>query len=220
MIRFKVCCILNQAEVNLAVRYGASAVGLVSAMPSGPGVIAEDTIRELAHAVPPGVDSFLLTSLRDTPAIIEQQRRLGASTIQLVDSLATGTHADLRAALPGVKIVQVVHVTGEESIDEVRALGDSVHAILLDSGRPDLAVKELGGTGRVHNWEISRAIVEAARVPVYLAGGLSPDNVGAAIAAVRPFGVDVCSGLRTGAAKELDERKLATFAEIVHAASL
>lgn len=217
-VRFKVCCILNRAEVDLAVRYGASAVGLVSAMPSGPGVIDEDTIRDLARAIPPGVDSFLLTSLRDTGAIIEQQRRLGASTVQLVDTLASGTHAELRAALPGVKIVQVVHVTGEGSIDEVRALGDSVHGILLDSGRPDLAVKELGGTGRVHDWEISRAIVETARVPVYLAGGLDPDNVGPAIEAVRPFGVDVCSGLRPGAAKALDEQRLAKFAGIVRAA--
>jgi phosphoribosylanthranilate isomerase len=91
-----------------------------------------------------------------------------------------------------------------------------VDALLLDSGNQSLPVKELGGTGRTHDWSVSRRIVEAAPVPVYLAGGLTPDNVGEAVRRVRPFGVDVCSGVRSGG--RLDEARLAAFAAAVRAA--
>ena len=197
------------AEARLAVRYGASALGLVSAMPSGPGVVSEDTIGEIARTVPPSVASFLLTSRQDAAGIIEQQRRLRVTTLQIVDRLTTGTHRDLRAALPGIGIVQVIHVTGPESVDEARATAAEVDALLLDSGNPALAVKELGGTGRRHDWRLSREIRERSDVPVFLAGGLTPENVAQAIAEVGPFGLDVCSGVRTNGA--LDERKLERF---------
>ena len=98
---------------------------------------------------------------------------------------------------------------GEESIEEAKKISHSVDTILLDSGNPNLEIKELGGTGRVHNWEISRRIVEAVDTPVFLAGGLNPDNVAQAIKEVNPFGVDLCSGIRTD--KKLNEKKLAAF---------
>ncbi len=176
--------------------HGASAVGLVSSMPSGPGPIPDELIAEIAARVPPGVATFLLTSLQEVDAIVDQQHRCGTSTIQLVDEVETGAHARLRRALPGIKIVQVIHVTGAGSVDEARRVAPHVDAILLDSGNPTLAVKELGGTGRVHDWALSRQIVEAVPVPVFLAGGLRVGNVAEAIRAVRPFGVDICSGLR------------------------
>jgi phosphoribosylanthranilate isomerase len=207
--RVKICCISSGAEAQIAIRHGASALGLVSAMPSGPGVIAEETIAEIAALVPPGVATFLLTSQRDADSIIAQQRRCRVNTIQLCDSVAPGCHAKLRAALPGISLVQVIQVTGEESVAEARAVANSVDALLLDSGNQNLAVKVLGGTGRQHDWRISRKIVAAVRLPVYLAGGLNPDNVGAAIRQVQPFGLDVCSGLRT--AGHLDESKVASF---------
>lgn len=212
--RVKVCCIAGVEEVRLAVRHGADAVGLVSAMPSGPGPIPEPLIAEIAATVPPPVASFLLTSETSVAAIIEQQRRCRANTLQLVDRLKHGTYTNLRAALPGVSLVQVVHVTGGDAVDEaVRAAEEGVDAVLLDSGDQRLAVKLLGGTGRVHDWAVSRRVVEAVRVPVFLAGGLNPENVGDAIRSVRPFGVDVCSGLRT--AGRLDEAKLAAFTAAV-----
>ncbi len=193
----------------MAIRHGASALGLVSAMPSGPGVIAEETIAEIARTVPPGVGSFLLTSRQDAASIIEQQRRLRVSTLQLCDRLTTGSHRDLRAALPGIGIVQVVHVVGPESVAEAVGVAPEVDAILLDSGDPGRPVKELGGTGRRHDWRLSRRIREAVAVPVFLAGGLDPDNVADAVAEVGPFGLDVCSGLRTGGA--LDEGRVSRF---------
>jgi phosphoribosylanthranilate isomerase len=211
--RVKVCCIASVEEARMAIRAGASALGLVSEMPSGPGVIPDDTIAEIAAAAPPGVATFLLTCRTDPEDIAEQQRRSGVGVIQLCDEPAPGARSALRQALPGVKLVQVIHVQGSESVAAARAAAPEVDALLLDSGRPDLAVKELGGTGRVHDWETSRAIREAVEVPVFLAGGLRPDNVARAIGIVRPFGVDLCNGIRTDG--RLDERLLAEFMQAV-----
>lgn len=193
----------------MAIEHGASAVGLVSAMPSGPGPIPETLIAEIAATIPPGVSSFLLTCRQDAASIVDQQRRLRVNTIQICDRLPAGSHRELREALPGVSLVQVVHVTGPESVDEAIAVAPFVDAVLLDSGNQSLAIKELGGTGRTHDWSLSRKIREAIDVPMFLAGGLKPDNVAAAIQAVQPFGIDVCSGLRTNGL--LDRHKLSEF---------
>jgi phosphoribosylanthranilate isomerase len=211
--RVKICCMGSIEEARIAVQAGVSAVGLVSAMPSGPGVIDEESIAAIARTIPPGVASFLLTSLQDPDAIIAQQRRLGASVLQLVDVMDPDSYDRLRTTLPGIGIVQVIHVMGPQSVDEARRIASQVDALLLDSGNPSATVKELGGTGRVHNWEISRAIREEVAVPVYLAGGLHAANVAEAVRTVEPFGVDVCSGVRTDGA--LDEEKLAAFMEEV-----
>ena len=193
----------------MAVECGASAVGLVSAMPSGPGPIAEELITEIAARVPPGVATFLLTCGQDAASIVEQQRRCRVNTIQLCDRVGRDVYTKLRAGLPGVSLVQVVHVRGEESFDEALSVASRVDALLLDSGNPALAVKELGGTGRTHDWRVSRRIVEASGVPVFLAGGLKPENVAEAFETVRPFGLDVCSGVRTDG--QLDAEKLKRF---------
>jgi len=216
--RVKVCCIASEAEAALAVRMGASAVGLVSKMPSGPGPIAESRIRDIARTVPPGVATFLLTSETTAEPIIAQQRYTGANTLQLVDSVAPAVYAALRDALPSVKIVQVVHVRDDGALAEAIQLSPLVDAILLDSGNPSLSIKELGGTGRAHDWVVSRKIRDAVQVPVYLAGGLNPGNVGKAIAQVQPFGVDVCSGLRTDG--RLDASKLERFMRAVRESGL
>ena len=199
----------SPAEAAVAVAAGADAVGLVSRMPSGPGPIADSAIKEITATIPPGVATFLLTCETTASAIIAQQRQCRANTIQLVDNVEPGAHAALRDALPGISIVQVVHVRDNSAIHEAVAVAPHVDAILLDSGNPSLAIKELGGTGRAHNWKISRVIRESVGVPVYLAGGLNASNVGAAIAEVSPFGVDVCTGVRTNG--RLDEEKLAAF---------
>ena len=207
--RIKICCIASIEEAWMAIDGGANAIGLVSAMPSGPGPIPEDLIAEIAAIVPPGVSSFLLTSLQDATSIIDQQRRLRVNTLQIVDRLTSGSYHEIHDALPGVKLVQVIHVTGPESVDEAIAVAPHVDAILLDSGNQSLAIKELGGTGRTHDWNLSRRIREAIDAPLFLAGGLNPTNVTEAIREVQPFGIDVCSGLRTEGA--LDPQKLSDF---------
>ncbi|HLM54495.1 MAG TPA: phosphoribosylanthranilate isomerase [Pyrinomonadaceae bacterium] len=207
--RVKICCIASVEEMRAAVREGASAVGLVSEMPSGPGVIAEELIADIAARVPPAVASFLLTCRQDAAGIVEQQRRCRTNTVQLCDRVAPEVYRELRAELPGVSLVQVVHVTGEESFAEALEAARHADALLLDSGNQSLAVKELGGTGRVHDWRLSRRIREAVDVPLFLAGGLTPENAADAAGTVRPFGLDVCGGVRTGG--RLDAGKLARF---------
>lgn len=198
----------------MAIEAGASAVGLVSAMPSGPGPIPEDLIAEIAATIPPGVSSFLLTCLQDAASIIDQQRRLRVNTIQICDRLTQGSYQDLREALPGVSLVQVIHVTGPEAVDEAIEVAPHVDAILLDSGNQSLTIKELGGTGRTHDWSLSRKIREAIEAPLFLAGGLNPSNVATAIREVQPFGIDVCSGLRIDG--KLDREKLKAFFDRIY----
>jgi phosphoribosylanthranilate isomerase len=212
--RVKICCISSVEEAQTAISYGASAIGLVSAMPSGPGVISEDLIAQIAAVVPPTISSFLLTSKQDVLSIIAQQRRCGANTIQICDRLESGTYNELREAMPGIALVQVIHVNGESSLEEAVSIAKDVDAILLDSGNQSLKIKELGGTGRAHDWSISKRICEAVNKPVFLAGGLNAANVLEAITRVGPFGVDVCSGVRTNG--NLDEAKLSGLFEQVN----
>jgi phosphoribosylanthranilate isomerase len=209
MTRIKICCISSAEEAAIAVRQGASAVGLVSAMPSGPGVISEALITTIAATVPPPVATVLLTSQTEPHMIVAQQHRCRVNTVQLCDRIARDDYRVLREAMPGVTLIQVVHVTDEDAVAEALEMGQVADAILLDSGNQTLAVKVLGGTGRTHDWSLSARIVKHARAPVFLAGGLNPDNVAAAIAAVRPFAVDVCSGVRTDG--HLDVIKLRAF---------
>ncbi len=207
--RVKICCISSVEEASLAIKYGASALGLVGQMPSGPGVISDNETREIAKTVPPPIGTFLLTCETSADEIIKHYQKVNTNTIQIVDELKSGTYNEIRVALPNVRIVQVIHVIDENSITEAVRISAEVDAILLDSGNPNLQVKELGGTGRTHNWELSRQIVEKSLKPVFLAGGLKAENVREAIELVQPFGLDLCSSVRTNG--KLDEIKLEAF---------
>jgi len=209
MNRVKVCCIRSIDEARLAIRLGASAVGLVSEMPSGSGTISESRIAEIAAAVPPPIATVLLTSRTDPQEIIAQQHRCRVNTLQLCDRVPEPAHAELRRALPGVSLMQVIHVMGRESVEDALRVAPQVDALLLDTGNPFAPVKELGGTGRTHDWSLSAEIVRNAPVPIFLAGGLKASNVAEAIRRVCPFGVDLCTGVRTEGL--LDEAKLAHF---------
>ncbi len=207
--RVKICCISSLDEAALAITHGASALGLVSRMPSGPGVVDEDLIAAVVATVPPPIATFLLTSALDAQEIIAQHRRMRPTTLQLVDHLGADVHRHLRSALPGITLVQVVHVEDDESVDYALSAAPTVDALLLDSGRLKAPVRELGGTGRTHDWRLSRRIRDESGKPVFLAGGLRPDNVGEAIRSVDPFGLDLCTGVRTDG--RLDAGKLAAF---------
>jgi phosphoribosylanthranilate isomerase len=193
----------------MAIRHGAAALGLVGKMPSGPGIITDETIYSIAQIVPPPIATFLLTSETIAQDIIEHHQKVHTTTIQLVDALTNRAYQNIREQLPNVKLVQVIHVIDEASVEEAIEISAWVDAILLDSGNPNLQVKELGGTGRTHNWQLSRQIREKISKPVFLAGGLHQGNVREAIETVQPFGVDLCSGVRTDG--KLDERKLEAF---------
>ena len=211
-MRVKVCCIQSVAEARIAVEAGADLLGLVGAMPSGPGPISDETVAEVSGWAPPGVASVLLSSETTADKLIAHVARCRPAVLQIVDDPEPGARAALRAAHPGVKLMQVIHVEDEGAIDAAKAAEDA-DAILLDSGRPSAAVKELGGTGRAHDWSISARLVKAVDRPVFLAGGLTPENVGEAIREVRPYGVDLCSGVRTD--DRLDAAKLREFMKAV-----
>lgn len=208
-VRIKICCISSTEEAKMAIEYGADALGLVGKMPSGPGPIPDELIASIARIIHPPVASFLLTSEQSAEGIIEHVKRVHTNTVQVVDELTEGSYDAIRKALPHLRIVQVIHVNDEGSIEQALQLQDHVDALLLDSGNPLAAVKTLGGTGKVHNWEISSELVKAVKVPVFLAGGLNENNVAKAIDLVQPFAVDVCSGVRTGG--KLDPKKLKAF---------
>lgn len=215
MPQLKVCCIASLAEAALAVSQGAAALGLVSAMPSGPGVVDDAIIREVAAWARGRARSFLLTSRTDPAAIAEQLEQLQPETVQLVDALPDGAHRELRRLMPSVRQVQVIHVRSEADVDEALRVAADVDELLLDSGNPALAVKELGGTGRTHDWSLSARIVRESPVPVWLAGGLRAENAAEAIATVRPHGLDVCSGVRREG--KLDQVRLAALAAVLQA---
>ena len=207
--RIKVCCIASVDEARTAISLGADAIGLVASMPSGPGPIPDSLIATIARSVPPPIATFLLTCRTDPRGVASHVGMAGVNTVQLVDEVDPGVFPLLRESLPHVRIVQVIHVQNESDIDRGGRCAQLVDALLLDSGRPAAAIKELGGTGRTHDWSISRRIVESVRVPVFLAGGLNASNVRGAVEAVRPYGVDVCSGVRTNG--KLDGAKLDAF---------
>src|SRR6202165_4495703 len=142
-VRVKVCCISSVEEARTAIEAGADAIGLVSSMPSGPGVIPEDLIRAIARTVPPPSATFLLTCHQRVEDIVAQQKRCGTSTVQLCDRLVEGDHADLRAAMPGGSIVQVIHVNGRESVEEAINIAPHVDALLLDSGNQRIASEQV-----------------------------------------------------------------------------
>jgi len=207
--KIKICCIANIDEAQLAIKSGASAIGLVGHMPSGPGIISDEKIFSIAKNIPPQIDTFLLTSETNAENIINHHKRTNTNSLQLVDSVRTETYQQLRKQIPKTKLVQVIHVINHQSIDEALKISEYVDAILLDSGNPNLTIKELGGTGRTHNWDISKKIVKQSNKPVFLAGGLNPENVRKAIDYVQPYGVDICSGVRTHG--KLDQKKIQQF---------
>jgi len=205
-IKVKICCISSIEEAKLAIVHGAAAIGLVGRMPSGPGIITDELINSIAKTVIPPIDSFLLTSETTAEAIIEHHNKVNTTTIQMVDALSGREYHKIREAIPNVKLVQVIHVLDEKAVQEAIEIAEWVDAILLDSGNPNLSTKVLGGTGKTHNWDLSKKIRENISIPTYLAGGINKDNIRMAIDHVQPYGIDLCSSVRTNG--QLDERKL------------
>lgn len=216
--RVKICCMTSPAEARAGVMAGADAVGVVGPMPSGPGPVDDEAARAIIASVPPGVAAVLLTAERDTEGVVRHVHATRASTVQLVRHVDPAVHQELRAILPWLRIIQVIHVQDETALELGRGYGVTADALLLDSGQhPEDPVEVLGGAGRVHDWRLSRQIVSLVDKPVWLAGGLNELNMGDAIATVRPFGVDLCSSVRTMG--KLDQRKLTGLFAAVRMAS-
>lgn len=196
--RVKVCCIASPEEARIAIRAGADALGLVARMPSGPGPIADEAIAEITAKVPPPVATFLLTCEVTADAIRDHVDLTRPSVVQIVSHIDPVQSARLEQIAPHVRRVQVIHVEGPEALELIPAYAPHVHAFLLDSGRPNAAVAELGGTGRCHDWAVSAEFVRRSALPVFLAGGLHAGNAAEAIATVRPYGLDLVFGRANG----------------------
>jgi phosphoribosylanthranilate isomerase len=208
-IQVKVCCMASAVEARLAVALGADAVGLVGHMPSGPGVIGVAVAAQIAKEVPCGTDTFLLTSATRAKEIAQDLAVCPASAVQIVRHIDPGEYPELIEVAPQVRRIQVVHIEDEGALDLLARYEPFVDAFLLDSGKTFGADQQFGGTGATHNWTISRRFVERTDIPVYLAGGLNSANVFEAITQVRPYGVDLCTGVRTD--DQLDPAKLEAF---------
>jgi phosphoribosylanthranilate isomerase len=205
---------MSRAEAHMAIDAGAWALGLVAEMPNGVGPISDEEIADIVTVVPRGIETFLLTSRVEADGIIEHQKFCNTTTIQMVDHVPHADLAVIRRALPGVRLVQVIHVVGEESVEEAKAVAGLVDMILLDSGKPDAEIRTLGGTGDTHDWDLSLKIRRSIDIPMFLAGGLKPENIAGAIEHVHPFGVDLCSGIRSQG--WLDNSKLQSFFNAVN----
>ena len=214
--RIKICCIRNEEEARLAVASGADAIGLVGVTPSNPRSVPDDRIAAIAATLPPPLASFLLTSETTAEAIASQVRRTSVSTVQILAHLDPRESVALADDLPSIQRVQVIHVEDKGCLELIDIYAAHVHAFLLDSGHPSATVPEFGGTGRAHDWDLSRTFVSVSPRPVFLAGGLTPENVGRAISHVHPFGVDLCGGVRKNGC--LDSEQLREFVAAVRAA--
>lgn len=207
--QIKICGIASLAEAQLALAAGADALGFVCARPASPRTIDDRLVAEIVPQIPRSIATYLLTSELTAEGIADHVKRAGTSTVQILAPIKREESRQLRELLPDTRCVQVIHVENESALDYIEQYAANVDAFLLDSGKPSLPTPEFGGTGRTHDWSVSAEFVRRSLRPVFLAGGLTPENVGKAIGRVRPYGVDLYSGARSGGA--LNQEKLSAF---------
>lgn len=210
-VRVKVACIRDAEEARRAVSFGAAAIGMAAENPAGGPSLTEDQIRAVTESVPDSVGTFLMTTRRSAPDLARLARNTGVNTLQLWDEPEPDAYAHLRSAIPGLSIVQSIAVVGPEAVDRAIEVASLVDALVLDSAHRAAPARWEHQHGRTHDWQLSRRITEEVGIPVILSGGLSHRNVADAIRAVRPYGVEVCTGVRTKGA--LDTTLLVQFLE-------
>jgi phosphoribosylanthranilate isomerase len=214
--RVKVCCIASIEEADIAIRAGADALGLVAAMPDGTGMLSDAQIAEIAAHARPAVCTFLLTSQVTAATISAHIRATQPTAVQIVCPIDPLEAAKLAVLEPLVRRVQVVHVEGPEALNSISAYAPHANAFLLDSGRPNASTPVLGGTGKTHDWMVSADFARASPKRVFLAGGINAANVEEAIRQVRPYGLDLCSSVRSNG--RLDGARLTAFMDAVRSA--
>jgi phosphoribosylanthranilate isomerase len=207
--RVKICCIRSDAEAGMAVEAGADAIGFVAQRPPSPRTIPDDQIASIIAAAQPFVATCLLTSEETADAISAHVDSTCPTTVQILPHIDPAESARLATLQPHVRRIQVIHVQGTEALNLIEDYAPYVHGFLLDSGNPISTGHKFGGTGRQHDWDVSAEFVKVSPVPVFLAGGLSPANAADAILRVKPFGIDLCTGVRTDGL--LNREKLMSF---------
>lgn len=192
MVRVKICGNRTIEEAKMAVEAGADAVGfLVGIRHDSDDSLAPETARDIVKHIPPFISTVVVTHLVTAKEVVDLCDRILPTTVQLHDDIVPRQIAEIRMVRPHLKLIKAIHVVGDQAMNEAKTFSPYVDAILLDSRTND----RIGGTGRIHDWDISERIVAADLKPVILAGGLTPNNISEAIAKVKPYGVDVHSGV-------------------------
>jgi phosphoribosylanthranilate isomerase len=204
-MRTKICGIRNHEDALTAIRAGANAVGfLVGITHLAEDKIDKETAKEIIGKLPPFVSRVLVTHFTNENAIVDLAEYLGVDTIQIHDYIPPKAVLHVKETLPYCKIIKAVHIINEsEAVELMHDFETVSDALLLDSRTAD----RLGGTGMVHDWNISKKIVSLSQVPVILAGGLTNTNVFDAVVKTRPFGVDVNSGVEVTGWKNYEKIK-------------
>jgi phosphoribosylanthranilate isomerase len=206
IVRAKICGLRTDRDLDVVVQAGADAVGLICGVTHvTEDELTADQARRLARRTPPLVSTVLVTHLVDADEILRLADHVGVDTIQVHGLVTRETVSEVLARASGRRIVKAVHVLGPSAVNDALQFADVCDAVLLDSRTGE----RLGGTGRTHDWSISRQVADALRQlgrPVILAGGLRPENVADAVRAVRPFAVDVNSGVEDANGDKLLEQ--------------
>ena len=207
-VRVKICGITREEDLAVAVAAGADAVGFLVGVPSSPRNLTIERAERLLRQVPIFVDSVVVTAPQSIDGLAEICETLKPSAIQ-IHGKKSFVASELREQIKDARLIKTVYVTkdalNETAIEELKTFD----AVLLDS----VAKGQYGGTGRVHDWNMSRQIREAvAPLPLILAGGLKPENVKEAVQTVQPYAVDVASGVESQPAVK-DHGKVRAFVE-------
>jgi phosphoribosylanthranilate isomerase len=194
MVRVQIAGVSSLEEALAAEQAGADALGFTVRLPNGlHDDLTEAKARSIIAALPPFIASVAITYVETPREAVDLCRYLGVAALQLHGPFPTQELPLIRAALPHLKLIRAVHVTGPGALAQARALERRVDALILDTYDPTTG--RHGATGQTHDWSISRQIVDHIRTPVILAGGLTPDNVAEAIRIVQPWAVDVHTGI-------------------------
>ncbi len=213
MTRIKICGNRSVNEALLAARSGADAVGILVGphTESQKHFVTPETARDILTALPPFVQGVIVTTHESIESIAALISVTGTSVVQCHSHITPAHISTLRVQFPYVQFIAVVHVQDSSSVERAQSFEAAAHALLLDTSLKGTT----GGTGVTHDWSVSADIVRTVSIPVILAGGLNPENVRGAIAQVRPYAVDVRSGV-CRATGEKDEEKVRTFISHAH----
>ncbi len=207
-VRVKICGITREEDLAVPLAAGADAVGFLVGVPSSPRNLTLERAEKLLQRVPVFVDSVVVTAPQSINGLVKICERLKPTAIQIHGR--KNFHAsELRERIEHTRLIKTIYVTEETLNETVIEYLKAFDAVLLDS----FTKGQYGGTGRVHDWTLSRQIKEAvAPLPVILAGGLKPENVQEAILTVQPYAVDVSSGVELRPAVK-DHDRVRAFVE-------
>lgn len=210
-MKVKICGNASLNDLKIALSAGADAVGFIT----GTNYKSEDAVtkscaKKLVLSLPPFVASVAVTHLQNPQDLIDIIDETGCSTLQIQNDVSLEDMDIVKNGLPHTKIIKAVHVTGIEAIEKAEMFSKTADAIILDTKTET----RIGGTGITHDWNISAEIVKRLNKPVILAGGLSPSNLAEAIEKVKPYAVDVHSGVKKNGARDFYLTK--SFVDIAH----